>query len=143
MLVHISRTLLLYFKILLLFVLQNPNKITNPSSTMPESANRTPPMRHSRTVPISPRVVIGGLRELPESVRHVMEQSITLYLQRRMMADDLMGLLRSFAWQSPTLTAHFAAYDRELEELEEVENQEKPAEPELLSEEDMRLLAAR
>ena len=109
---------------------------------MPESTSRTPPMRHSRTVPISPRVVIGGLRELPESVRHVMEQSIMLYLQRRMMADDLMGLLRSFAWQSPTLTAHFAAYDCELEEPEEVENQEKQEEPELLSEEDMRLLAA-
>jgi hypothetical protein len=67
-------------------------------------------------------------------MRHVMETSIVLYMHHRMPAHDLLALLRSFAWQSPTLTTYFVEYDREQAEAR--------GEPELLSGADMRLLAA-
>jgi hypothetical protein len=91
-------------------------------------------MRHPRAVPIPRHTFVRSMREMPASVRLVLDHNIMLYLDRRMLAHDLLALMRSFAWHSPTLAAHFARYDRE-------QAREHDA-LEMLSETDMRTLTA-
>jgi hypothetical protein len=61
---------------------------------------------------ISPALLAAALEELDAGVRMTVQQSCNMFRARRMSPDDLLSLLRSFAWQSPTLKAWF----RETEE---------------------------
>jgi hypothetical protein len=54
---------------------------------------------------IPPGLLAKVLDEMDNGVRLTVQQSSTLFRSSRMTLDDFLSLLRSFAWQSPTLKA--------------------------------------
>lgn len=85
-------------------------------------------MRHDRAIHIPVEVLQNAMLFMPESVFLMIEQSLVLWSEGKMLAADFDALLRSVAWQSPTLRRYY----------------EDPPDPheegETLSEEDFMLL---
>jgi hypothetical protein len=63
---------------------------------------------------ISPELLAAALEELDTGVRMTVQHSCNMFRARRMSVDDLLLLLRSFAWQSPTLKAWFHDTEEEI-----------------------------
>lgn len=78
-------------------------------------------------------IVERVMSELEPSVQDILLRSSALHLQGRMQASDIEALMRSVAWQSPTMQEYLAWQQAEGKEGK----QETQETPELLSAEDM------